>query len=89
MFCPKCQIEMLQANKEGVIIDVCQQCRGVWLDHGELEKIMSQSKQAMVEYDELYKFYDKHKHPEHSGNYSHKGYKKKQGVFGILGDLFD
>lgn len=93
MFCPKCQIEMRQANKEGVIIDFCPQCRGLWLDHGELEKITQQSKSAMVEYDELYKYYDHHKRPEHGHHdykhHEHKHYKKKHGVFSILEDLFD
>jgi Zn-finger nucleic acid-binding protein len=30
---------MREMNKQGVTIDVCTQCRGVWLDRGELEKI--------------------------------------------------
>lgn len=95
MICPSCRVEMRQARKEEVIIDVCPQCRGVWLDPGELEKILAQSKHAMVEYDELYKFYDHH-HKEHNHHnkeydhhYDHKKYKKKHGVFSILQDIFD
>jgi Zn-finger nucleic acid-binding protein len=30
---------MREMNKQGVLIDVCSQCRGVWLDRGELEKL--------------------------------------------------
>lgn len=37
--CPVCQGKMREMNKQGVLIDVCTQCRGVWLDRGELEKI--------------------------------------------------
>ncbi|MCL4439757.1 MAG: zf-TFIIB domain-containing protein, partial [Firmicutes bacterium] len=44
---------MRQAVKEEVVIDVCPRCRGIWLDHGELEKIMHEAKHAMIEYDEL------------------------------------
>jgi Zn-finger nucleic acid-binding protein len=32
---------MREVNREGILIDVCTQCRGVWLDRGELEKLAS------------------------------------------------
>ena len=41
MKCPICDIEMRTADREGVEIDYCSQCRGVWLDRGELEKIIA------------------------------------------------
>ena len=41
MKCPICDIEMRTADREGVEIDYCTQCRGVWLDRGELEKIIA------------------------------------------------
>jgi uncharacterized protein len=37
--CPVCQGSMREMNKSGVLIDTCTQCRGVWLDRGELEKL--------------------------------------------------
>ena len=37
--CPVCQGAMREVMRDRVIIDVCTQCRGVWLDRGELEKI--------------------------------------------------
>jgi uncharacterized protein len=37
--CPVCQGQMREMNKDGILIDVCTQCRGVWLDRGELEKL--------------------------------------------------
>jgi Zn-finger nucleic acid-binding protein len=37
--CPVCQGAMREMNREGILIDVCTQCRGVWLDRGELEKL--------------------------------------------------
>ena len=37
--CPKCGITMREREKGDVIIDICPQCRGVWLDAGELEKL--------------------------------------------------
>lgn len=37
--CPVCQGSMKEISKNGVLIDSCTQCRGVWLDRGELEKL--------------------------------------------------
>ena len=39
LVCPACKGEMKEVNKRGVLIDTCTECRGVWLDRGELEKI--------------------------------------------------
>ncbi|AEF93846.1 hypothetical protein Desca_0971 [Desulfotomaculum nigrificans CO-1-SRB] len=96
MICPACSAEMRQARKEGVIIDVCPSCRGIWLDHGELEKIIERSREALVDYDELYD-HDHHKHYDHDDHkhYGHHGYKhgkhykKKHSIFSIFEDIFD
>lgn len=37
--CPVCTGAMREVARDGVLIDTCTQCRGVWLDRGELEKI--------------------------------------------------
>lgn len=39
LVCPVCQGTMREVSKNGVLIDTCMQCRGVWLDRGELEKL--------------------------------------------------
>jgi len=39
--CPVCQGSMKEINKSGILVDTCTQCRGVWLDRGELEKLAS------------------------------------------------
>jgi uncharacterized protein len=41
MKCQICDIEMRISDREGIEIDYCPQCRGVWLDRGELEKIIA------------------------------------------------
>lgn len=43
MNCPVCQVELRIAERQGVEIDYCPQCRGVWLDRGELDKIIDRS----------------------------------------------
>jgi uncharacterized protein len=46
MKCPVCQsIDLLMAERQGVEIDYCPQCRGVWLDRGELDKIIERTMQ--------------------------------------------
>jgi uncharacterized protein len=39
MQCPKCRVMMREREKGDITIDICPQCRGVWLDPGELEKL--------------------------------------------------
>ena len=43
MKCPVCKdVTLLMSEKKGVEIDYCPDCRGIWLDRGELEKIIGQ-----------------------------------------------
>jgi Zn-finger nucleic acid-binding protein len=39
MTCPKCHGEMRVYERSGVTIDQCTECRGIFLDRGELEKL--------------------------------------------------
>ncbi len=41
MNCPKCQTVMREREKGDIIIDICPNCRGVYLDAGELEKLVA------------------------------------------------
>ncbi len=38
--CPACQVDLVMTERQGVEIDYCPKCRGVWLDRGELDKIV-------------------------------------------------
>jgi len=40
MKCPVCQVELKIAERAGIEIDYCPNCRGIWLDRGELDKII-------------------------------------------------
>ncbi|MCO1579337.1 zf-TFIIB domain-containing protein [Crossiella sp. SN42] len=40
MICPKCQDIMQTVDRTGVHIDVCQDCKGIFLDRGELERLV-------------------------------------------------
>jgi uncharacterized protein len=50
MNCPRCTSEPLdERDREGVTIDVCRACRGVWLDRGELEKLIARATRELDE----------------------------------------
>ncbi len=41
LMCPNCQASMQSITRTGVEFDMCPTCRGVWLDRGELEKLVT------------------------------------------------
>ncbi len=43
MNCPSCNIPLVMSERQGIEIDYCPQCRGIWLDRGELDKIIEKS----------------------------------------------
>ena len=48
MRCPSCGNRLIEVERSGVLIDACQGCRGVWLDRGELDKILVMERQMMA-----------------------------------------
>lgn len=48
MQCPVCDVTLSISSREGVEIDFCPQCRGVWLDRGELDKVIERAGAAMA-----------------------------------------
>ena len=40
LLCPVCRVGLALADRQGIEIDYCPQCRGIWLDRGELDKII-------------------------------------------------
>ena len=43
MKCPIDQTQLVMSERQGIEIDYCPQCRGVWLDRGELDKLIERS----------------------------------------------
>lgn len=43
MKCPNCEETLVMTERQGIEIDYCPKCRGVWLDKGELDKIIEKS----------------------------------------------
>lgn len=57
MKCPSCDELLIMAERQGVEIDYCPKCRGVWLDKGELDKIIEKSSAEQALHEQ--KQYDK------------------------------
>jgi Zn-finger nucleic acid-binding protein len=90
MKCPTCIIELKIADRQGIEIDYCPQCRGVWLDRGELDKIIERS--AAADFDDNRHDRDDRNYRERSGEYDesrrYSGGKRKQRK-SFLGEMFD
>jgi uncharacterized protein len=48
--CPTDGASLIEINRSGVMIDVCPECKGVWLDRGELEKVVQVTRELEVEF---------------------------------------
>jgi uncharacterized protein len=82
MPCPVCRVPLVMSDRQGVEIDYCPQCRGVWLDRGELDKIIERSgREAM----QARPVAQPHSQP-HNPSYGH-GHPKRRKSF--LEELFD
>ena len=48
MKCPVCKdVTLLMSEKKGIEIDYCPECRGIWLDRGELEKLIEKENEVI------------------------------------------
>ncbi|MES2367063.1 MAG: zf-TFIIB domain-containing protein [Pseudomonadota bacterium] len=43
LLCPTCKVDLVMSERQGIEIDYCPKCRGVWLDRGELDKIIERN----------------------------------------------
>jgi Zn-finger nucleic acid-binding protein len=47
MTCPSCGGELVELERSGVRVDACRSCRGVWLDRGELDRILEAERRVV------------------------------------------
>ena len=52
MTCPACGGELVELERSSVRVDACRQCRGVWLDRGELDRIVEQERRVVAGVDD-------------------------------------
>jgi len=88
MKCPICtNINLMMTERNGVEIDYCSSCRGVWLDRGELDKIieLSTSKNEIKKEEYHREKFNNDRFDDDKDNLRHD--KRRRESF--LGDLFD
>lgn len=98
MKCPLCNVDLVMSERQGVEIDYCPQCRGVWLDRGELDKIIERSAAsapAPSREDRYERDYDRKRDRDHDyerdydKRYDDYKKKKKKRPGSFLEDLFE
>ena len=88
MKCPIDGTTLMIADRSGVEIDYCPQCRGVWLDRGELDKIIERADTSMSPPPPPPPQGAAYATPDRHGAYGGKP-KKKKTAASILGGIFD
>jgi len=88
MKCPICNVDLVMSERQGIEIDYCPKCRGIWLDRGELDKIIEKAKKEMSQFGYQESDQDHHRgYDDHYKHDQHKGYPRKKR--NLLFDLFD
>ncbi|RZT30783.1 TFIIB-type zinc ribbon-containing protein [Cupriavidus agavae] len=78
MKCPTCpEATLVMAERQGVEIDYCPQCRGVWLDRGELDKILERSESAPPPAQAAAPRQSAPPPSHHHGDRDHRGYDRR------------
>jgi Zn-finger nucleic acid-binding protein len=100
LLCPTCRVDLVMSERQGIEIDYCPKCRGVWLDRGELDKIIAKS--AEEESRGRPQAVPQDRGTPQDRNYQDRGYRRDRddddddnrfggfgGAGGFLGRLFD
>lgn len=83
--CPRDGNLLQSVIKNGIEIEYCPTCGGVWLDHGELEKLIEMSTKPQNKFGPPNIGIDDHHQAQSSNHYYHKPHKKES----WLGEIFD
>ena len=85
--CPVDQTQLVMSERQGVEIDYCPTCRGVWLDRGELDKIIEKNAAAQPapQAETQRQWSSQPRHSDHH-DYRHKPHKRRKS---FLEELFD
>ena len=90
MKCPICkEINLVISTRDGVEIDYCPECRGVWLDRGELDKIIESSQKYEKNNNQYQKNYSENHHDDKHNYSNDKNYDSRFKKKSFLGDMFD
>lgn len=94
MQCPNDKTDLVMSDRQGIEIDYCPKCRGVWLDRGELDKIIERSEQVQPNPTPQQQSYQEPRYPQqqydkHGGDHDRRNdYPRKERKESFLSDLF-
>lgn len=88
MNCPVCNVELKMADRQGVEVNYCPGCRGVWIERGGLDKIIDRSaglsaRSRQTEYPQSE--YGGHHHDDDDDEHGHGSRRRRS----FLSNLFD
>ena len=99
MNCPLCNVELTRSERQGIEIDSCPKCRGVWLDRGELDKIIERAAPQEAPRQQAApppRYEERRPDPRYDNRDHYRGrdfddddYKRKRKRESFLGELFD
>jgi uncharacterized protein len=81
--CPNCSVEMQIVQKNEIDIDYCPECKGVWLDRGEIDKIAS----IQNKYDDMHYQKYHYERGDYDNDYDDY-YNRRRRKRGFFEDLF-
>jgi Zn-finger nucleic acid-binding protein len=86
--CPTDNNDLVMTERQGIEIDYCPKCRGVWLDRGELDKLIERTASAQAPgTDEPYRRQREERPQYHAPRHEEpRHYKKRKS---LLSELFD
>ena len=87
MNCPIDGTELKLTDRQGIEIDYCPQCRGVWLDRGELDKIIERTIPEITQAPTVYREDERKRYDD--DHHERGGYEKRKRKSSFLDDLFD
>lgn len=90
MKCPVCkETDLTMSSRQNIEIDYCPQCRGVWLDRGELDKLIERSVQEASPETAAPSQQQRQPYPAHDYDRSHSGYDKRYKKKSFWHEIFD
>lgn len=87
MKCPVCKdVNLVMSERQGIEIDYCPECRGIWLDRGELDKIIEKSNRVENYHNDSDNNY--HSNDNKENKHSQNNHKKKESFISNIFDVF-
>lgn len=89
MKCPHCSTTLVMSDRQGIEIDYCPDCRGVWLDRGELDKLIERANNEVSRPSNDLSRPSRRDDSDEIERLHYTKHPKKKKMSSLLGDIFD